>query len=114
MKREITQRELRNESGAVMRALDAGTSFVVTRNGVPVADLAPVRRRRFVSTTAVVAAFRHAPALDLRRFRADLDAVVDLLIAATAVARGLPLYTHNPDDFAGLDALVEVMASVRQ
>jgi hypothetical protein len=33
--REITQRELRNDSGEVMRALDLGESFVVTRNGVP-------------------------------------------------------------------------------
>jgi predicted nucleic acid-binding protein len=30
---------------------------------------------------------------------------VDLLIAATALAAGLPLYTRNPDDFAGLDGV---------
>jgi predicted nucleic acid-binding protein len=29
----------------------------------------------------------------------------DALIAATAVAQGLPLYTCNPDDFAGIDGL---------
>lgn len=34
----------------------------------------------------------------------------DLLIAATALAAGLPLYTHNPADFEGLDGLVEVVA----
>lgn len=34
---------------------------------------------------------------------------VDLLIAATALAAGLPLYTRNPDDFAALDGL-EVVA----
>lgn len=33
---------------------------------------------------------------------------VDLLIAATAVAAGLPLYTRNPDDFAALADLVRV------
>ena len=36
MAREITQRELRNDSGEVMRALDRGESFLVTRNGVAV------------------------------------------------------------------------------
>jgi len=32
----------------------------------------------------------------------------DALIAATAVAHGLPVYTRNPDDFAGIDAVVVV------
>jgi hypothetical protein len=34
----------------------------------------------------------------------------DLLIAATALANELPLYTRNPDDFAGVGTLVEVVA----
>ena len=29
----------------------------------------------------------------------------DALIAAVAVANGMPLYTVNPDDFAGIAAL---------
>ncbi|BEP13453.1 hypothetical protein acdb102_17640 [Acidothermaceae bacterium B102] len=33
----------------------------------------------------------------------------DLLIAATAHANGLALYTRNGDDFAGLDGLVELV-----
>jgi len=35
---------------------------------------------------------------------------IDLLIAAAACAANLPLYTRNPDDFAGLDNLVEIIA----
>ena len=36
--------------------------------------------------------------------------VADLLIAATAHSNGLALYTRNPDDFAGLGRLIEVIA----
>lgn len=35
---------------------------------------------------------------------------VDLLIAATALAEDLPLYTCNPDDFVQLDEMVDVVA----
>ncbi|MBA2349573.1 MAG: type II toxin-antitoxin system VapC family toxin [Solirubrobacterales bacterium] len=38
---------------------------------------------------------------------------VDLLIAATALSRGLPLYTCNPDDFAGLDGLDVIPVAAR-
>lgn len=77
MSREITQRELRNDSGEIMRALDRGETFVVTRNGVPVGELTPLRRKRFVGAEAVVAAFAGAPSIDAARFRADVDAVLD-------------------------------------
>lgn len=73
MSREITQRELRNESGNIMRGLDEGESFIVTRNGVPVGELVPLRRHRFVAAEAAIALFRTAPPVDHVRFRADLD-----------------------------------------
>jgi antitoxin (DNA-binding transcriptional repressor) of toxin-antitoxin stability system len=77
MRKTITQRELRNGSGKIMRALDGGESFVVTRNGVPVGELRPFPRREFVPGADVVAAFRSAPRIERGRFRRDLDALID-------------------------------------
>jgi predicted nucleic acid-binding protein len=34
----------------------------------------------------------------------------DLLIAATALAAGMPLYTRNADDFQGLEQILKVVA----
>lgn len=36
--------------------------------------------------------------------------VADLLIASTAAANGLPLYTRNAGDFIGLEEIVSVIA----
>lgn len=60
-----------------MRALDKGKSFTVTRNGVPVGELIPVRQRVFVPAESVVAAFLGAPRLSGGRFRRDVDGVID-------------------------------------
>lgn len=35
---------------------------------------------------------------------------VDLMVAATAAGAGLPLHTRNPDDFAGLEEVLRVVA----
>jgi predicted nucleic acid-binding protein len=37
----------------------------------------------------------------------------DLMIAATAIAAGLPLFTTNPDDFAGLEELLSLYPVTR-
>lgn len=77
MSQVITQRELRNGSGEIMRRLDAGESFVVTRNGVPVGELTPLRRLRFVAAESVVQLFGAAPRVDGDEFRRDLDEIAD-------------------------------------
>ena len=77
MQREITQRELRNESGAIMRALDEGESFVITRNGIPVGELRPIAPREFVRTDLLMEAFRSAPRIDAKQFRRDVDSILD-------------------------------------
>jgi predicted nucleic acid-binding protein len=39
--------------------------------------------------------------------------IADLMIAATAIAEGLPLFTTNPRDFNGIDALMQVIPVTR-
>jgi prevent-host-death family protein len=77
MNRTITQRELRNQSAAVLREVEAGRTIVVTRNGTPVAELRPIRPRRFVSRATLAEAAARAPRIDVDRFLADLDAVIN-------------------------------------
>ncbi len=73
MTTEISQRELRNDSGRIMRSLSNGETFTITSNGEPVGELTPLRRRRFISAAAVIDTFSAAPAIDADRFRRDLD-----------------------------------------
>ncbi|HEY1988618.1 MAG TPA: type II toxin-antitoxin system VapC family toxin [Acidimicrobiales bacterium] len=56
-------------------------------------------------------------AVSLRRSGRKANArALDALIAATAIANDLPVYTCNPSDFAGIDDLdvVEVVHPLRQ
>lgn len=77
MPRTITQRELRNDSGDIMRDVDAGETFLVTRNGVPAAELRPVERRRFVTTETARATATRLAGIDAKRFFTDLDGLLD-------------------------------------
>ena len=54
---------------------------------------------------AIVYELLHAKGVKTRGGRA-----LDLMIAATALAHQLPLYTRNPKDFTGLDGLIEIVA----
>lgn len=77
MRRTLNQRELRNDSGEVMRALESGEAFTIARNGVPVGELTPVQRNRFVDIRQLQAKLASAPKVDYKRFRADVDAFLD-------------------------------------
>ena len=76
-RREITQRELRNDSGAILRAVEAGATFVVTRNGTPVAELHPLKRTAFVPTSELRSLFASDAPIDEVRFFDDLDKAAD-------------------------------------
>ena len=84
MSSEISQRELRNDSGRIMRALIEGETFIVTRNGEPIGELTPLRRHRFVRTEAAIELFGAAAPVDYDRFRRDLDQLADQDIAPRA------------------------------
>lgn len=82
----ISQRTLRNDNAEVMRRVEAGESFTVTRRGIPVADLVPhhdapqTPQPRYVNTDAIVAAMADLPTWDARAFDRemnDLDAQLD-------------------------------------
>ncbi|HLI43493.1 MAG TPA: type II toxin-antitoxin system prevent-host-death family antitoxin [Acidimicrobiales bacterium] len=79
MTQTIAQRELRNDNAKVIDAVAAGQTFIVTRNGVPVAELRPIvpARRKFVAKADLVALGADGPHVDLGAFRADLDRIVD-------------------------------------
>ena len=79
MARTIAQRELRNDNARVVDAVAAGETFVVTRNGEPVAELRPIRttRRTFISRADSAARADPGVRIDRDRFRADLDRVID-------------------------------------
>ncbi len=79
MAKVIAQRELRNQNARVIDAVTAGETFVVTRNGEPVAELRPLRpgRRTVVPREEVVALATANVRIDHHKFRADLDRVID-------------------------------------
>lgn len=82
----ISQRELRNDSGTVMRRVEQGERFTVTRNGIPVADLVPHseggshRPQRFIPVAQIAAGMDGLPGWDAGNFThelEELDSAVD-------------------------------------
>ena len=94
MNRVITQRELRNQSAAVLREVEAGRTLW---------DPIPFDDEGARAYGRLFAAARAAGQSSRSRF-------AELLIASTAAANNLPLYTRNPDDFQALRAIVKVIA----
>jgi prevent-host-death family protein len=76
MPETIGQRQLRNDNAEIMRRVEAGESFVVTRNGKPIADLIPharePRRRRTVAEFQED--MRRLPPLDVEQWYRDREA----------------------------------------
>jgi prevent-host-death family protein len=72
----VTIRDLRNHGGDVIERVAAGERLVVTRDGLAVAELAPLRRAA-VPAHVLLERWRTIPTVDPVRLRADIDRVVD-------------------------------------
>jgi predicted nucleic acid-binding protein len=90
--------------------------------GVAMAKNEAVRAARMETLGAAVVDFEPLPfdadaaarygtlvALTINAKRDPRARRMDLMIAAVASSRGLPLYTRNTDDFVGLESLVKVV-----
>lgn len=79
MTKTIAQRELRNDNAKVIDAVAGGETFVVTRNGEPVAELRPIRANRatFISRDEIAALALAGVRIDRHQFRSDLDRLID-------------------------------------
>jgi len=69
----ISQREFRNNSAAVMDTVEAGEVYHVTRNGVEIAEVRPVTRRRRLTAEELVERHRRLPRVDRDRMREEAD-----------------------------------------
>jgi prevent-host-death family protein len=57
----IAQRELRNQSGEILRQAESGEQFTITVDGRPVATLGPYQKRQMVPTKTLLEALRGLP-----------------------------------------------------
>jgi prevent-host-death family protein len=76
----IAQRELRNQSGEVLRQAEAGQQFTITVDGRPVAVLGPYQKRQWVPKEDLLKALRGLPPdLSLLEELREMDGSVDEL-----------------------------------
>jgi prevent-host-death family protein len=113
--RTITQRELRNQSAAVLREVEAGRTIVVTRNGTPVAELRPIQPRRFVLRATLAdaaapllgiphsewAAAKRKERIVKKALRSDIETAADFAGCSTRTIRRLiASYRIDPSPLA--------------
>jgi len=75
----IAQRELRNDNATIINRVEEGESFVITRNGEPIAELRPYTagRSRFVKRDALEKLRTAGVRIDRHEFRRDADDELD-------------------------------------
>ncbi|WP_433512299.1 type II toxin-antitoxin system VapC family toxin [Nonomuraea sp. CA-143628] len=98
----ITLAEL--HQGVAMAKNEAVRAARMERLGAAIVDFEPLP---FDADAA--ARYGTLVALTINAKRDPRPRRMDLMIAAIASSRGLPLYTRNTDDFVGLESLVTVV-----
>jgi antitoxin (DNA-binding transcriptional repressor) of toxin-antitoxin stability system len=75
MIKSIPQRILRNENSKIINEVISGETFVVTRNGKPVAELRPLKLKKliFIDKFNLKEIVRTIPHIDSQRYRNDID-----------------------------------------
>lgn len=72
----VTIGDLRSRGGQIIDRVAKGGRCVITRNGVPVAELRPLAPPG-PSIESVLAEWRRLPQIDQQRVRDDIDALMD-------------------------------------
>jgi prevent-host-death family protein len=72
----VSVRELRNQGGHVLDRVARGEALRVSRDGVAVAELRPIRRRS-LPTAELIARSKQLSPVDPQRLRDDIDAILD-------------------------------------
>ncbi|GAA3131638.1 type II toxin-antitoxin system VapC family toxin [Nonomuraea salmonea] len=98
----VTLAEL--HQGVAMAKNEASRAARMEKLGMAAVDFEPLP---FDSKAA--ARYGSLVALTLAAKRDPRPRRMDLMIAAIASSRGLPLYTRNTDDFVGLESMVTVV-----
>jgi prevent-host-death family protein len=75
----VSVRDLRNHSADMLARVARGETLTVTRDGEPVARVAPLPRRA-VSVDELIARRRTLPHVDAAALRADVDELIDPLL----------------------------------
>lgn len=73
---DVSIRDLRNKGGEIVDRAARGEEITITRDGLPVAELRPIRRPA-LTAQELTRRWRHLPPLDHDALRRDIDAVID-------------------------------------
>lgn len=73
----ISQKELRNASGEILRRAEAGETMTVTVSGRPVAQIGPIARRSWVSGEELAAIWRTPAPTGLQDDLVEFDVELD-------------------------------------